>query len=237
MAAWNDLFDASLMEIGVLEAGGTGATADRTYCLGVTNRLLGTWSAELGPIHYETVDSLSWTASQASRTIGSGGNFSVARPERIISATYRDSSDNDSEIEIITHQQYQMITDKATEAETPLVLAYNPTIASSLGTLYIWPVPSATATVRLNSYKPFTTITDQTATVVLPSGYEAALVFNLAVQIAAAFGANLSPATVEEARRTKRVITQANIVIQPPKADPLAPGQRSRYNPWERIRQ
>ena len=221
----------------MLEAGGTGATADRTYCLGVLNRMLGTWSAELGPLHFETTEALTWTASQSSRTIGTSGNFNTPRPEKILAASYRDSSDNDFPIEIFTHQQYQAITDKTTEDERPLVLAYNPTIASSLGTLHIWPVPSANATVRLTSYKPFTTITDQTATVVLPSGYEAAIVANLAVKVAAAFGATLTPILVEEAKRTKRVLVEANTALQPPKVDPLAPGQRRRYNPWNWIRQ
>ena len=237
MASWNDLFDAALMEIGVLEAGGTGATADRTYCLGVVNRMLGTWSAELGPLHYETTESLTWTAAQASRTIGTSGDFNTPRPEKILYAQFRDASSNDNPIDVVTHEFYQSIVDKTTADVTPLLIAYNPTIASSLGTLFIWPVPSASATIRLTSYKPFTVITDQTATVVLPSGYEGALVFNLAMQIAAAFGVQLSPVTAGEARRTKRVIEEANIVIQPPKGDPLAPGQRRRYNPWDHISQ
>lgn len=237
MASWNDLIDASLGEIGMLEAGGTGATADRTYCLGVLNRMLGSWSAELGPVHFETTESLTWAASQASRTIGTSGDFNTPRPEKVIAAYYRDASSNDDPIEVITHQQYQAISDKTTAAEIPSVIAYNPTIASSLGTLFIWPVLTASSTIRLTSYKPFTTITDQTATVVLPSGYEAAIVANLAVRIAAAFGANLSPVTVEDSKRTKRILVEANTVLQPPKVDPLAPGQRRRYNPWQWIRQ
>lgn len=237
MAAWNDLFDAALMEIGVLEAGGTGATADRAYCLGVLNRMLGLWSAELGPVHFETTESLTWTSGEASRTIGTSGNFNTPRPEKVIAAHYRDASNNDYPIDVVTHQRYQSIVDKTATGETPILIAYNPTIASSLGTLFIYPVPSASTTVRLTSYKPFSVITDQAATVVLPSGYEGAIVFNLAVQISGAFGAQLSEFTRREAIRTKGVLELANFVPQPPKADPLAPGQRKRYNPFQYINQ
>ena len=202
-----------------MEAGSAGAAADRTYCLGVTNRMLSGWSTEIGPLHYETTESLTWTGSQASRTIGTGGNFNTPRPEKVLLAQYRDGSDNDFPLDIISHQGYQAIQDKSRTSSMPLAIAYNPTIASSLGTLFIWPVPSADVTIRLTSYKPFTTISDQTATVVLPSGYEAALVYNLACLIAGTFGRALQPMTAREAYRTKTALIRANIVPQPMKSD------------------
>jgi hypothetical protein len=217
VTVWNTLFDAALMEVGVLEAGGTGATADRTYCLGVTNRLLGGWSAEIGPIHAETVDSLTWTAGNASRTIGSGGDFAVTRPERLIKAHYRDSANLDCPLDIITHQGYQAIQNKTHTSDSPLALAYNPTMTT--GTLFIWPVPSSNVTIRLTSYKPFATVSDATQESGLPSGYEAALVPNLALLIAPAFGAMPSPLTIREAQRTKGIILRANLIPQPMKSE------------------
>lgn len=229
MASWNDLFDAALQEIGRADTG-TGTTADRTFCLGHLNRMLSSWSAEIGPLHFETTESLTWASGQASRTIGTGGDLNTSRPEVILAAQYRDSASVDHDLDIITHQGYQAIVNKTLSTSEPRVIAYNPTIASGYGTLFIWPIPSSSLTFRLTSRKPFTAISDQTATVVLPSGYEAAIVFNLAVRIASAFGAQLSDVTRAEAIKAKRALLLANVVQQPARMDPLAPGQGSGYD-------
>lgn len=226
MASWNDLFDAALQEIGRADTG-TGATADRTFCLGHLNRMLSGWSTEIGPLHFETTESLTWASGEVSRTIGSGGALNTSRPERIIAAQYRDSANLDHDLNIITHQEYQAIENKTLSTSEPRDLAYNPTIASGYGTLFLWPVPSSSLAFRLTSWKPFAAITDQTATVVLPSGYENAIVFNLAVRIASAFGAQLSDVTRNEAIKAKRALLIANIVQQPARMDPMAPGQGS----------
>jgi hypothetical protein len=230
VATWNDLFDAALMEINALEAGGTGATADRTFCLGHLNRMLSSWSAELGPLHYETTESLTWASGQASRTIGTGGDLNTARPEAILAAQYRDTSNADHDLDIITHQGYQAIINKTLSTTEPRAIAYNPTIASGYGTLFIWPIPSSSLTFRLTSRKPFTAISDQTATVVLPSGYEGAIVFNLALRIASGFGKVPTDITRSEAIKAKKALVLANIVQQPARQDPLAPGQGSGYD-------
>jgi hypothetical protein len=218
VSTWNALFDAALGEIGRADDG-VGTASDRTLCLGFTNRLLGSWSTEIGPIHAETVDSLTWTSGNASRTIGTGGNFAVARPERLIKAHYRDSANLDSPLDIITHQGYQAIQNKTHTSGAPLALAYNPTIASGLGTLFIWPVPSSDVTIRLTSYKPFTAISDQTQDSGLPSGCEAAIVPNLALLIAPSFGVSPNPLTVREAQRSKGIILRANLIPQPMKSE------------------
>jgi hypothetical protein len=216
VTVWNTLFDAALSEIGVLEAGGTGATADRTYCLGHVNRMLSGWSAEIGPIFAETVDSLTWASGNASRTIGTGADLNTTRPEKVIAAYYRDGGD-DIPIAVLSHQRYQAIWDKALTSSDPRVLAYNPTMTT--GTLYMWPVPSGNITLRLVSYKPFTAISDATQDSGLPSGYEAAIVPNLAIRIAPAFGAVVSPDTRAEARKAKAVLTAANLIPQPMKPE------------------
>lgn len=224
MSTWNDLFDAALTDLGVIAPGDTGAASDRTYCLGITNRILSAWSSELGPIHFETTESLSWASGNASRTIGTGGDLNTTRPLKILSAQIHDSSNEDIDVEVWTHFEYQMITDK-TLAGDPLVIAYNGTIASGCGTLFMWPVPSSSVTLRLTSYKPFAAITDQTATVTLPPGYESAIVPNLSVLIAAAYGRDPSAITEREARKTKAAIVRANVIPQPMSPDALAPGQ------------
>lgn len=230
MAIWNDLIDAALTELGIIAPGDVGTTTDRTYCLGVLNRMLSAWSVELGPIFFETTESLSWASGQASRTIGTGGDLSTTRPEKVLGLQYRDASSNDIPLDLFTHQQYQAITNK-TLTGLPQAIAYNPTYP--LGTLYAWPVPDTTFTLRLTSRKPFAAISDATTTVSLPSGYEAAIVPNLALLLNA-YGRDPSPLTEREARKLKAAIVRANVVPQPMSSDYPAGQSGDSIRQWTR---
>lgn len=233
MATGHDLIEAALGIVGRLSSGESATTQERADYVLEFNRMLGSWNVELGPIFFETLDSLTWTSGNASRTIGVSGDFNVARPQQIISAFYR-SGTTDFPIQIITHQEYQEIPDKATTGNTPIYLAYNPTFASSLGTLFMYPTPSESITLRLNSRKPIADITGA-GTVTLPPGYEDAIVYNLARRLASRNGARLTPEDMQMAIRLKQNLIESNIQFQPPKMNPLAPGQQSTYNPLQFI--
>lgn len=229
MATWNDLIDAGLRKIGRLESGGTPTTPERTSGLAELNSMLGSWSAEMGTIYFETTESLSWASGNASRTIGASGNLDTARPLKILSAQFRDASNNDFDLQIITHQQYQSLFDKGSlTSDFPLYLAYNPTNASNLGTLFLYPTPSATITLRLTSWKPFAVITDATATIALPPGYEDAITPNLAVRFGdGEFAADVSPGLRSQAIQSKRALVWMNIQSQPMQPDGMAPSGNS----------
>lgn len=224
MATWNSIIDDALRKLGKIASGGAGSTQERTDAVAELNRMFGRWSAELGPIYFQTTDSLTWTAGQASRTIGTSGNFDTARPQQLILAQYRDAANVDTDIAIITHDEYQQIQDKTSEATYPLAVAYNPTFGSSLGTLFIYPILSASLTFRLTSLKPLSTITDQTATITLPPGYEDAIVWNLAERLAGEYGAADLAYIMDQARESKRAIQQINEVRPSMWPDPMIPG-------------
>lgn len=199
---------------------------------GVTelNRMLGTWNAEMGVIYAETLDSLTWAAGNASRTIGTGGNFSVTRPLIIQGAQWRDSGSVDHPIDVVTHREYQEIMTKVITTSWPDTLAYNPDFSSGLGNLFIWPVPTVDFTFRLNSLKPLADLTGA-GTVSLPPGYEDAIVMNLAVRMGDIYGSAVSQITAMLADAAKKAIVEGNIHFNQAKLDPYLPGQFGTYNP------
>lgn len=194
------------------------------------NRMLGTWSAEMGMIYAETLDSLTWTATNATRTIGVSGDFNVSRPQLIKKAWMRDASGYDYQLEVVAFREYQEETLKAITEAIPRLLAYNPDFASGLGSLFVWPVPTADFTFRLESLKPLAALTGA-GTVTLPPGYEDAIVMNLAVRLADVYGTEVSQVTAMLADAAKKALVEGNIQFAYAKMDPLAPGQRNSYNP------
>lgn len=186
--------------------------------------MLGRWNAELGPIFGQVAESLTWTASQASRTIGTGGNFNTERPQQIILAQYRDANNVDRDLPILTHDEYQRIEDKATTGDVPEVLGYNPTYSSATGTLFVYPVPTANFTLRLTSIKTLSSISDATATLTLPPGYEDAFMWGLMCRLASEWGVPIDPYWAQQAYESKKALEQINSVPPQMWPDYLAPG-------------
>ncbi len=213
--------------IGRLASGDSPTTQENADLLIVLNEVIDSLSVELGPIFSETLDSLTWTGGSASMSIGASGDFNVARPQKILSAFYRFQSVNDYALKLVTHQEYQQIVIKGLSVDFPQYLAYNPTFTNSLGTLFIWPIPVANATIRLNSFKPLGTVAALSDTITLPPGYQEMLRYNLAVRFGAEYGLSVPPEVAEIAAQAKFSIARLNDVVEPADIDPMAPGQSS----------
>jgi hypothetical protein len=232
VATYHDLIEAALRKIGRLGSGDSASTTERSDAVLELNRMLGSWSAKIGPLYFETTESLTWTSGSASMTIGSGGALDTSRPLEILTAQIR-SGTMDFDLGIITHQQYQAIPDKATTSSLPQYLAYNATYASGLGTLFMWPVPSGSQALRLTSKKPLADAVGA-STVTLPPAWEDAIVLNLAVRFADGDYAADIPVTLRQAAIAAfRTIVISNIVLQPGSIDPLTPGlSRGTVSQW-----
>ncbi len=230
MATYQNLVDGALRLVGRLGSGDSPSSTESADYLIVLNEMLDSWSAKLGPIFAETTDSLTWTGAAATMTVGTSGGFNVARPVRILSAWFRRSGTDDYGIQVVTHQQYQSIQRKAQASDTPRYLAYNPTFASSLGTLFVWPVPASSWALRLVSLKPLTAVSALSDTVTLPPGFQEAIRYNLAIRFRPENGADLDPFVMKQASDTLAALVALYDVIEPCVPDPSAPGQYSYSN-------
>lgn len=163
--------------------------------------MLSSWSVDGMTTYARTTESFTLTPAQSQYTIGDGGDFDTSRPNQIVSAYFRDS-DIDYPLTIINDETYAQIAWKQ-EQSFPYYINY--TNEYPLGKLNIYPVPANTYTLFLLTEKPFLEYTID-EDVNLPPGWERALIYNLAVELAPDYGVSASPELIGIANRSLRNI-------------------------------
>lgn len=209
MATVSDLIAASLKRLRVLQAGEVPTADDQADAFLRLNAMVSSWALQRLTI-YQIVRT-TWTivASQASYTVGSGGQVNIARPtapSAIDGITFQDTSVSPTfeypAVSPMTEAQYRAVPQKAYTSPYPQGWYYAATYPT--GTLYPFPIPTS-STLQGVIYVPtavpaFTALSD---TITLPPGYELALQENLAVLLAPEWGVRTDPALVQSAREAK----------------------------------
>lgn len=227
MATGRDIINDALLLLGVGAEGEAVSKDTINYGLRAFNRMLSSWSAELGMIYEYSFDDVNWVAGQQSVTIGpSGADITTARPLKITSFQSRNES-IDFTVLPITFNLYQTLEQKDITSDYPNVYAYNETFPN--GTLFIYPVPSSNLNVRISSEKELTSITLD-GNIIFPPGYEQAFQYNLAVMIAPSFGTQASSDIKQEAFNSRQALEINNYDIEEMMPDYQAPGVYNGYN-------
>ena len=197
----------SLLLIGAISSAETVGSTESTDALETINNILQSWSLSGHLIYSKTIETFSLVASQASYTIGVGGNFNTTNPVMIEQASIVDNS-VEYPLEIISSQEYAQISSKTLTSQLPSSLYFNRGVTTS--TIYLYPIASTANQIKLYSLKPFTEFTTISDTVSLPTGYENALKYALAVKLAPEYGKMASPDVVKEAINSKRELERIN---------------------------
>jgi hypothetical protein len=115
-------------------------------------------------------------------------HIEATRPIKITAAFTRSSNPNpiDYPLEVINNAQYQALVFKTINITYPYYLYYNPTFP--LGTITFYPVPNVGLILGLSQVLQFIDFANLTIAIQLPPGYEDAIIYNLAVQIAPDYG-------------------------------------------------
>ena len=214
----SELITASLQDLRVLQVGETVSANDAAYALARLNDWINGLATEGLTVYSQA--RTTWTISTAaSYTIGAGGVINCARPTGPMGVTnvgFQDTSVSPT-IEynlgpLLTEDAYAGIAQKALTSVYPQAMYYNPTFASGLGLIYLWPIPTST-TLQGVIYTPvpvaeFAAISD---TISLPPGYRRFLRTGLAKEIASAFDAPLTPDLQQAAMESKADIKRANV--------------------------
>jgi hypothetical protein len=201
-----DIIKRALRLVGALEGGETPSAEEAADALQVLNMMLGQWANERLLMYYTTEATFAVTANTGTYNIGSGQTWDTTRPVRIEQAFIRDSAGNDYPLEIIGEQRYSEIVDKDAASDFPEYLYYYATHPA--GVIKIWPVPTQSLTVGLRMYTQFTSLT-LAGTIALPPGYESALCYNLAVELAPEYK-EVSPVVYDKAKETKSLVKTSN---------------------------
>ena len=210
MATASGMILRALRLSGEKRIGDTLTSDEQTAYLEDLNTMLESWSIDRLMVYQLLQESKALTTSDGTYTIGSGGDFNTTRPTKIVDPCFiRDSSGIDYPVTLIDAKTYGEFSKKTIDGSIPEYLFYDGAFASSLGTIFLYPEPSASLTLYINSWQQLQTFALISTTVVLPPGYKRAIEFNFAVEHAGGF-TNVSTEVAKIARESKAAIKGFN---------------------------
>lgn len=186
MTTARSIIKKSLQKIGALVKSEEPAADESADGLSALNALMASWSNDSLNEYARTLETFSLT-SAANYTIGSGGNFNTVRPSNIVSATVR-SGDIDYVVTVIDDETYNSISYKGLTG-IPEFLNYSN--AYPLGVIKLYPRDSGVLSITLLTEKPLTEFASLDTDMSLPDGWERALIYNLALELAPEY--NMKP--------------------------------------------
>lgn len=209
-----NLIADTLVDIGVLAVGETPPANEEAFAFRKFNRMIDTLKTERLAIFTITRTTKALTASDGEYTVGDGGDINIDRPVYIDHVNLLDTTpDPDAETPLLemTDEEYQVLTNKAQEADRPSHWYYNPTHgANARGTLTLWPAPTGSYSIAIyvpTAVDEFTALTD---VISLPPGYREMLSSNLALQLYPSYRIPPDPLIVDQADKSKMKIKRAN---------------------------
>jgi hypothetical protein len=209
----------------LLNAHGVGETLDTELAndgLEALNAMLESWSID-GLLVY-AIQSNTFTLTGAQTyTIGTGGTFNMARPDRI-EAAYTTVNGTDYPLTIINNDQWNDIAVKNLTSTYAEYIKYEPFMP--LGTLSVY--PKSNGAITLNTYQPLQAFETLTEVLVLPRGYERALAFNLAIEISAEAQKPVSREVMMIASTSKAALQRINAENDELQIDPVLLGISAR---------
>lgn len=197
----------ALKLIGVLDPAETMSADDASDGLTMLNNMADAWNLERLNIY--TISEVVATFAGASATIGPGMQIDTARPVRVESAFYRRSG-IDYPLAIISSEEYDKIGMKNVSGDYPEVLHYNAN--SPTGVVYVWPVPSANE-YHFSVQKQLTEFADLDEVHTLPQGYQKAMMYALAVELAPLYRLEAPASIIRIAINMMRILKRANVVV------------------------
>lgn len=187
--------------------------------LPVLNSMLQSWSLERLMTYQILQESFALTAGDGIYTIGSGGDFNTARPNKIVKAFTRDSSSLDFPIEkLLDYSAYDSIILKTTGNTYPQYLFND--YANPLSTLRLYPEPIAGLTLYIDSWKQLQQFATIEADLALPPGYQSAIEWNLCLELADEYARDPTANMKRNATNYKANIKKINSPMATLRIDP-----------------
>lgn len=193
------------------------------------NDMMESWANDSMLCIARATENFPLTANISAYTIGTGGAFNTVKPIDIISAFIR-SGGIDYPVDVITDENYSDITFK-TAGGIPDWLKFDNSFP--LATITLYPVPYGGLNLYLLTEKPLTAygINDS---VILPPGWNRALIYNLSIEIGPDYGQEPSAETKQIAVDSKSLIQKGIIKNRSLDANPSSSQGSNIYTGWNR---
>lgn len=201
-----DIIDQALLDLGETAAGEVPTDEEHGDGLLKLNQLLDSMNAEHLVVPALTVDGALSLTGAASYTIGTGQTWDTGRPMSVKAANVRTAAKASQAAEIVGAVRWAQIRDHSATGLFAELLYYVPSWPT--GTIYLHPMPSG-GTLELHSYKPLASFTQLSTNVDLPPGYDRALVFALAADLAPQYGRD-AKLVLGQAQQARAAIAQMN---------------------------
>lgn len=208
MATALDIIKRSLRLIGAIPSGETATSNETDDALQALQQLIDSWSSDGIAVPYVTTESFPLVSGQSVYTYGPGGDFDSTRPIDILSAYIRNSNNSDFQITLVSRRYYNNLIRKGVSS-VPRTLWYNDEYP--LGKVHIDYSPSQPYTLYMDTIKPLTTPSALTTSIVFPPGWDRALAFNLAVEMAPEYERSAPAEVVSVAVAAKNSIDRRGI--------------------------
>jgi len=202
------LVTSALRKIGAVAAGEAPDAIEQSDALAALNQLIESWNLQGLTLYRLENAAYTLVPSQQVYTIGSGSDFDGARPITL-NCAFVTRGGIDYPLAPLTQAQWNEILQKSQESQLPEAVYYEPTFPD--GTLRFWPVPLEALTVTLASNMQLGAVADINDDLAFPPGYERALVYALAVDLAPEYPAvTLSQRVIDAADEALADIKRAN---------------------------
>jgi hypothetical protein len=201
-----DLITESAISLRVLRPGEGLNTEEYAQGLSILNELLDAWQAVRLLIYAIVRATYTLVGNQQTYQIGPGAaDFNTTRPIRIEAATLLASGGRQFPLELINHRQWLDILQSTAAGNFPRKL-YNDS-AFPISKLYLWPVPSGTPQLVLDTWQQLITLPALTTTVALPPAFQEAIRYNLALRVAAMLGVlQIPPDVIAQAKSSYETV-------------------------------
>jgi len=214
----------ALLDLGVISDGETPTASQAAGGLRKLNNLIDAWNIDNMLVYGAVQNIFPLVGGQAVYTMGTGGNFNIARPNRVMSAFIRDTSlplaqRYDQEITIFNDQEYAELPFKNWTGQYPFMGIY---IDSSypLLNVYVNPIPTNSQYQLVIWTEGIIGNLTLDQVISLPPGYKRALTANLVVELAASYGQPVASTTALIASSSKTDIRNLNMQFNSLNIDP-----------------
>lgn len=234
-----DIGTRALRLLGVVDAIETPSSEDIMTAFEALNDMVDDWGTQRQTIYTIARNVFSLVSGQASYTLGTGGDWDIARPdwiERCSVIPENSGTGNTGPMELpigrpLSIAQYQGITIKTAESTFPDRLYWDRNWVAGLSTCYVYPVPTSDdAAIVLYTPTALTEFADLSTEYTFPPGYARALRYCLAVELAPEFGIDPPEVVARTALSALANIKRANFAPIEAQFDAALVGWRGRYN-------
>jgi hypothetical protein len=204
-----DLIKGALRKIKQYAPGEALDADDATDALGQLNGMMDQWSAQHLAVFNNVEAVLALVPGKSAYSVGTGGDWNIARPLRLSSAYTRitTSSSVDFDCQEVSFDRYSQIGLKNQPGPWPKMMYFN--TGFPLAEIRLWPVPQAGYEFHLWYDMLISQFASLTTALSMPQGYQLAIETNLACLLGLEYG-GVTPELQKAARDSLKIIKSLN---------------------------